>query len=151
MCVKKLIKNCYKVYKDNFHYLSCLYLLLCRSYIFMIFLKYGWLKLENAIRGNWYITEYLFQCEYNIPLMHYKIAAVIGTFSELFFPLLLLLGLVSRASALVILSMVIVMSSTYMHLDEHVIWGILIINILVFGPGKISVDHFIQRKLPLQK
>jgi putative oxidoreductase len=125
--------------------------LLCRSYIFMIFLKSGWLKLENAIRGNWYITEYLFQCEYNIPFMHYKIAAVIGTFSELFFPLLLLLGLVSRASALVILSMIIVMSATYMHLDEHVIWGILTMNILVFGSGKISVDHFINRKLTLQK
>ena len=117
----------------------------------MIFLKSGWLKLENAIIGNWHVTEYLFQCEYNIPFMHYKIAAVLGTFSELFFPLLLLLGLVSRASALVILSMVIIMSTTYMHLDEHVIWGILIINILIFGPGKISADYFILRKLALQK
>lgn len=151
MCVKKLIKHCYKICKEHLHYLSCLYLLLCRLYIFMIFLKSGWLKLENAIRGNWHVTEYLFQCEYNIPFMHYKIAAVLGTFSELFFPLLLLLGLVSRASALVILSMVIIMSTTYMHLDEHVIWGILIINILIFGPGKISADYFILRKLALQK
>jgi putative oxidoreductase len=146
MCIKKFITHCSKLYNDHIHYSNSLYLLLCRLYIFTVFLKSGWLKLENAIRGNWYITEYLFQCEYNIPFVHYKIIAVLGTFSELFFPLLLLLGLVSRASALVILLMIIVMSSTYIHLDKQVVWSILAANILVFGSGKISVDYYIKQK-----
>ena len=146
MCVKKAIKKGYLFLKDNCSYITSIYLLLCRTYVFIVFFKSGWLKLENAIKGNWYITECLFQHEYNIPFVHYKIAAVIGTFSELFFPILLLLGLVSRASAFVIISMILLMSLSYLHHDEHTIWGILVINVLVFGSGMFSVDYIILKK-----
>ena len=147
MCVKQAIKKSYLFFKDNYNYVTSTYLLLCRIYVFIVFFQSGWLKLENAVKGNWYITEYLFEHEYNILFIHYKVAAVIGTFSELFFPILLVLGLVSRASAFVVISMILLMSLNYLHHDEHTIWGILFLNILVYG----ALEYFLLITLFLKR
>ena len=146
MCIKNTIKKSYLFLKNNYSYITSIYLLLCRAYVFLIFFKSGWLKLEGALRGNWHVVEYLFQHEYNIPFIHYKTTAIIGTFSELFFPLLLLLGLVNRASAIVTISMILFMNFSYMYHNTYFIWGILVLNILIFGPGKFSIDHIISKK-----
>ena len=43
-------------------------------------------------------------------------------------------------------SMILLMSLNYLHHDEHTIWGILVLNILVYGSGIFSVDYIILKK-----
>ena len=65
--------------------LQPLLLLGLRLWVSWQFLKSGWLKL-----GDWDSTLFLFQEEYRVPLLSPELAAVAGTFGELFFPLLLI-------------------------------------------------------------
>ena len=64
-------------------------LLATRLWVSWQFLKSGWLKLTN-----WDVTLELFRSEYQVPLLPPTLAAICGTFGELLFPLLLVLGLV---------------------------------------------------------
>ena len=63
-------------------------LLAARLYVSSVFLKSGYLKLSS-----WESTLGLFRDEYHVPLLPSDIAAVTGTAGELFFPVLLVLGL----------------------------------------------------------
>src|SRR5690349_13458195 len=65
-----------------------------RLYVSWQFLLSGWGKLTR-----WDTTLFLFQEEYHVPLLPPAMAAVVGTFGELFFPLLLVLGLFARVGA----------------------------------------------------
>src|SRR5262245_50489486 len=66
-----------------------------RVWVSWQFLKSGWLKISS-----WDTTLSLFQDEYHVPLLPPHLAAVVGTFGELFFPVLLILGIFGRLSAL---------------------------------------------------
>ena len=103
---------------------------------------------------DWDTTLALFQDEYHVPVLPPELAAIGGTFGELFFPVLLVLGLGTRFAALG-LSLVNVMAVvSYWHvlkdlepaLAMHVTWAILLLVILFHGPGKISVDAWIWRR-----
>ena len=76
------------------HFRSLL-LLGTRFYIGWQFWKSGFLKVSA-----WSTTLDLFRTEYHVPLLPPAIAAVTGAFGELFFPVLLFLGLFSRVGAL---------------------------------------------------
>src|SRR4051794_36692240 len=65
-----------------------------RWYVSWQFLNSGYLKISS-----WETTLGLFQDEYHVPLLPPHVAAVVGTFGELFFPLLLVLGFCSRFGA----------------------------------------------------
>jgi putative oxidoreductase len=71
---------------------------------------------------------------------------VICTFNELFLPLLLVIGLISRPAATILLGMVLVIQFTYMQNTEHLVWSMTLLNIMVFGAGKFSADWYIYRK-----
>ena len=103
---------------------------------------------------DWDTTLALFQDEYHVPVLPPELAAIGGTFGELFFPVLLVLGLGTRFAALG-MSLVNVMAVvSYWHvlkdlepaLAMHVTWAILLLVILFHGPGKISVDAWIWRR-----
>ena len=66
-----------------------------RLWVSWQFLKSGWLKLTT-----WDVTLELFRSEYQVPVLPPTLAAICGTFGELFFPLLLVLGLFTRVGAL---------------------------------------------------
>src|SRR4051812_32371021 len=66
-----------------------------RWFVSWQFLKSGWLKLTE-----WDTTLALFTDEYRVPVLSPGAAAVVGTFGELFFPLLLVVGLFTRVGAL---------------------------------------------------
>ena len=72
-----------------------LLLLGTRLYVSWQFLLSGWGKLTR-----WDTTLFLFQEEYHVPLLPPHVAAVAGTFGELFFPLLLVFGLFTRIGAI---------------------------------------------------
>ena len=98
---------------------------------------------------------FLFQAEYHVPLLPPEVAAALGTFGELFFPPLLLLGLAGRFSALSLSVVNIVAVVSYWHvlgeneaaLASHYYWGLLLLVTLLHGPGKLSCDAWISRFL----
>lgn len=118
--------------------------LLARVCLFDVFFHSGWLKLANAINGNWYITIFLFKYEHPIPYIPASIAAALGTFNEVFFGALILLGLFSRFSALVLLIMSIIIEFTYMHSPDHYLWIFLLSSVLIRGGGKLSMDYLLE-------
>ena len=118
-----------------------------RLLVASVFFKSGLTKI-----ANWDSTLSLFANEYAVPLLPPQVAALLGTGVELFFPVLLLLGLGARFAALVLFVFNIVAVISYPDLGEvglrdHQTWGLLLLVTLLHGPGKLSLDHFIARRL----
>jgi putative oxidoreductase len=121
-----------------------------RCYVAWQFLKSGWLKLEN-----WESTLYLFEEEYHVPLLPPALAAVSGTAGEVVFPVLLIVGLLTRYAALGLSAVNVIAVVSYAHvllsdgfeaaLGQHYSWGSLLLVVLVFGPGRWSVDALLRR------
>lgn len=132
------------------HFQSLL-LLVTRLWVSWQFLKAGWLKLTT-----WDVTLELFRSEYAVPLLSPTVAAVLGTFGELFFPVLLILGLFSRVAALGLLAVNALAVVSYWHvigaegyeaaLAQHVLWGFMLVVIAVCGAGNLSQDALLARK-----
>ncbi|MHB8534322.1 MAG: DoxX family protein [Sulfuricaulis sp.] len=101
---------------------------------------------------DWQGTLDLFNYEFHVPLLPPVAAAYLGTGIELIFPVFLALGLGGRLSAFALLVFNIMAVISYPALNEvglkdHMYWGILLLVSLLHGPGKISLDHLIRRKL----
>ncbi len=95
-------------------------------------------------------TINLFKTEYHVPLLPPELAAYLGAGVELFFPILLALGLGGRFAAAVLFVFNIIAVISYPGLEEfgilqHALYGTLLLTVILHGPGKISVDHFIRR------
>jgi putative oxidoreductase len=95
---------------------------------------------ENALE--------LFRSEYALPLIPPELAAPLAAVAEHLFPLLLLVGLATRLSALVLLGMTLVIQlfvypSAF---ATHGLWAVSMLYIMARGPGVISVDHWIARR-----
>jgi len=130
-----------------------LLLLGTRLWVSWQFLKSGWLKL-----GNWDVTLELFRSEYQVPLLPPGLAAVLGTCGELFFPVLLVLGLFTRLGALGLFAVNVLAVVSYWHvlgndgyeaaLAQHVLWGFMLAVVVIFGGGTISLDRRLARANP---
>ena len=101
--------------------------------------------------ANWENTVFLFELEYQVPLLPPAWAAAFATGFELAMPVLLVLGLATRFAALPLLSMALVIqfvlgaqSAAYNHVT-HYYWMILLLMIVLRGAGTLSVDHWIKR------
>jgi putative oxidoreductase len=126
-------------------------LLLARLYLARVFIASGWLKLTN-----WSQTLDLFTSEYHVPVLPPMIAAIAGTFGELVFPSLLLIGFLSRpaavglffVNAMAVISYRDVLFSEGFEaaIGQHVLWGVLASGLAVFGSGLFSLDRLIHGK-----
>jgi putative oxidoreductase len=101
---------------------------------------------------DWNITLALFRNEYHVPVLPPAVAAVLGTGAELGLPVLLLLGCGTRITAAALFAFNIVAVISYPGLSpaglkDHVLWGTLLLVLFFYGPGKLSVDHWLARKL----
>ncbi|POA70802.1 DoxX family protein [Pseudomonas sp. DP16D-R1] len=88
-------------------------------------------------------TYELFRTEYALPLISPELAALLATYSEHLFPLLLVLGLFARVSALALLGMTLVIE-VFVYPDAwptHLSWAGLLLLIIVRGPGRLSLDR----------
>ena len=99
---------------------------------------------------SWDTTLALFENEYSVPLLPPEVAAYAGTFTELFFPVLLVLGLGGRFAAAVLFVFNIIAVISYADLSaagimQHQYWGLLLLVTLFHGPGPLSVDHLMRR------
>ncbi len=113
-----------------------------RVWIADIFFTSGQTKLLD-----WQGTVALFADEYKVPVLSPELAAILGTGTELIAPVLLVLGLGSRFAAAALLFMTGIIEFTYMHFDVHVIWTLMLTLIIFQGPGKLSLDSLISKKV----
>ncbi len=118
--------------------------LVARFAVASVFWRSGQTKVEGFFRlkDN---TFFLFREEYMVPLLPPDVAAYLSTIAEHVFPVLLVVGLASRLSALGLLVMTAVIQ-TFVYPDgwpEHILWVASLLLIIARGPGAISLDHLI--------
>jgi putative oxidoreductase len=108
-----------------------------------VFWRSGQTKVSGlAIREE---TFYLFREEYKVPLLPPDLAAYLSTIGEHVFPILLVVGLASRLSALGLFGMTMVIQLFVVPggWPEHILWLALLTLIVARGPGAISLDQLI--------
>ena len=126
--------------------LQPIFALAVRLYVARVFLASGLIKIMS-----WNSTLALFANEFHVPLLSPVAAAYLGTAAELGLPVLLALGIGTRFAAVVLFVFNIVAVISYPDLSDaglkdHMLWGALILVTFFYGPGKISVDHILQRR-----
>ena len=121
------------------------FLLATRLWVSWQFLKSGWIKITT-----WDTTLLLFREEYHVPVLPPTVAAACGTFGELFFPVLLVLGFFTRFGAIGLLAVNAMAVVSYWHvlgsegyegaLAQHVLWGYMLAVLIFSGAGALSLD-----------
>jgi len=99
--------------------------------------------------ANWDATLQLFEDEYKVPLLPPDIAAHIGASIELTTPVLLVLGFLTRPAALVLLGMTTVIE-VFVYPQAwptHIQWAAMLLVLLCRGPGALSIDYLLWRRL----
>ena len=129
----------------SLQYLGSLVLLLERFWMARVFFKSGLTKLDD-----WSNTIALFTTEYNVPMVSPAFAAYSSTAIELSAPVFLMVGLASRLATLPMLAMTAVIQLTYESHPDHAVWALMLLTILSFGPGKLSIDELLRRKFLTQ-
>jgi putative oxidoreductase len=90
----------------------------------------------------------LFRDEYALPLIPPEFAAIMAATAEHVFPVLLLIGLGTRYSALALLGMTLVIQ-TFVYPNAyptHGIWAAVLLYLIARGPGVMSIDRFLSRR-----
>jgi putative oxidoreductase len=118
-----------------------------RLYVARVFLLSGLTKIHD-----WSVTLALFENEYHVPVLSPAVAAALGTATELSMPVLLALGLGTRFAAAVLFVFNIVAVVSYPDLPDiavkdHILWGLMLLVLLVYGASGISVDRWLQSRL----
>ncbi len=90
----------------------------------------------------------LFREEYKVPLLPPDLAAHMAAYAEHFFPILLVLGLFTRLSALALLGMTAVIQ-IFVYPDAwptHLSWAALMLYLVGRGGGPVSLDRILRVK-----
>jgi putative oxidoreductase len=106
----------------------------------------GWPRLSDSA-----IT--LFREEYKLPFLPPEVAAPLAATTEHLLPVLLLLGLATRFSALGLLGMTLVIQvfvypGAY---ATHATWAAVLLYLVARGPGLLSIDHLLERRYGAQR
>ncbi len=100
--------------------------------------QFGWPHLSDSALA-------LFAEEYRLPLIPPELAAPLAATAEHILPILLLVGLATRFSALGLLGMTAVIQ-IFVYPDAyptHGTWAAILLFLIARGPGAISLDHWI--------
>ncbi len=130
-------------------------LLLMRVWVAIAFWHAGVVKHDDPAG-----TLSLFTNEYHVPILSARVAAFLGTWTELMVPWLLGLGIATRPVAVVLFAYNAVAVISYPDLwpngfwhdlfgteefADHKIWAMMLLAIIAWGPGKLSVDTLARR------
>ena len=99
----------------------------------------GWLTVSNGAYA-------LFRNEYRLPLVPPELAAHLAAYAEHLFPVLLVLGQMTRLSALALLGMTVVIQ-VFVYPDAwptHLSWAGLLLYLVARGPGRLSLDTLLR-------
>jgi putative oxidoreductase len=103
-----------------------------------------WLSGQEHL-ANWDTTIELFTEEYKVPLLPPDIAAYMAVSIEVAMPVLLVLGLLTRAAALVLIGMTTVIE-VFVYPQAwptHIQWVAMLLILLCRGPGALSLDRLV--------
>ncbi len=122
-------------------------LLATRVYMAWVFFASGLTKIRD-----WETTLFLFEEEYSVPFINFEVAAWLSTVGELVLPMLLLLGIAGRMGALglsvvnvvAVLSLEVIAPAAF---TLHVVWGLLLAQVVLWGSGGLSVDRWLEYRL----
>lgn len=128
--------------------------LFVRLYVADAFFRSGLTKLGSWDAEMPFLSsgaQYLFESEYQVPLIPWELAAYLGTAAELILPIFLLFGLATRLSALMLFAFNIIAVVSYPAIwqsgfFDHKLWGIMLLITVVYGQGRISIDALLCRK-----
>jgi len=126
---------------------EALLLLVARVAIAAVFFLSGRTKVTGLIELK-PSTYTLFRSEYALPLIPPEWAAHLATYAEHLFPLLLVLGLLTRPSAAALLGMTLVIE-VFVYPDAwpvHLTCAGLLLPLLAYGGGAWSLDRLMLGK-----
>jgi len=114
-----------------------------RLWVSSVFWHSGMTKL-----ATWSSTLYLFNYEYHVPLLPPDFAAYLGTAIEVGMPVFIALGLGGRVAAGILFLFNFTAAMSYPALTAegisfHQIWGLMILVVVMRGPGLFSLDRLI--------
>ncbi len=98
---------------------------------------------------DWNAALTLFTDEYQVPLIPPLIAAYLAVSVELTTPVLLVIGWMTRIAAFVLLGMTSVIE-VFVYPQAwptHLQWAAMLLVLLFRGPGAVSLDHFLWRRI----
>lgn len=108
----------------------------------------------KIVEGTWFdisdTTYFLFENEYSGVPLPSDIAAPMATFTEFLFPILIVIGLMTRASALALLGMTLVIQ-LFVYPEAwwsvHLLWVAMAGILIVRGGGMFSLDAAAKKAL----
>jgi putative oxidoreductase len=121
-------------------------LLVARVGIASVFFLSGRTKVEGLLTIS-PSTYVLFSEEYRVPLLAPEVAAHAATYAEHLFPILLIVGLFTRLSALALLGMTLVIE-IFVYPDAwatHLSWAAILLPLIAKGAGWLSLDRWLRR------
>lgn len=119
--------------------------LLCRLGIAGVFFLSARTKVDGIITLKEQ-TFTLFQYEYNLPLLPPDAAAYLATYAEHVLSIALVLGIMTRLSALGLLGMTLVIQ-VFVYPDAwptHLVWAGPLIYLIGRGGGALSIDRLLR-------
>ena len=125
--------------------------LAARVFPAMVFWQSGRTKVDGfGLKDS---TFFLFEYEYALPLIDPAFAAYLATIAEHILPVLLIIGLASRYSALGLLIMtatiqIFVYPGAWV---THGLWAAALLTVVARGPGMLSLDHLIAMRYGMTK
>ena len=126
---------------------EALLLLVARVGIASVFFLSGRTKVTGFLQLK-QSTYTLFRSEYALPLIPPEWAAHAAAYAEHVFPLLLVLGLLTRPAAAALLGMTLVIE-VFVYPDAwpvHLTWAGLLLPLLAYGGGAWSLDNLLRRR-----
>ncbi len=131
-------------------WIEAIMLLFVRISLAGIFWRSGRTKVDE---GSWLsvsdTAKLLFEEEYKGVPLPPEFAAYMATYAEHLFPVLLVIGLFTRLSALALLGMTMVIQF-FVYPEAwwsvHMIWVALAVVLVVRGGGSLSLDQLLTRK-----
>jgi len=125
--------------------------LAARVFPAVVFWQSGRTKVDGfALKDS---TFFLFEYEYALPIIDPAMAAYLATIAEHVLPVLLIIGLASRYSALALLIMtatiqIFVYPNAWV---THGLWAAALLIVVARGPGMLSLDHLIAKRYGMAK
>ncbi|MDZ4017365.1 DoxX family protein [Pseudomonas sichuanensis] len=135
----RLAERLQQLLSDN---LLCL---VARFGIASVFFLSGRTKVEGLLTITPSTYE-LFRSEYALPLLSPWLAAHLAAYAEHLFPLLLVLGLLTRLSAMALLGMTTIIE-VFVYPDAwptHLTWAGLLLLLIARGAGAFSLDRLLK-------
>lgn len=108
-----------------------------------------WQSGRTKVKGYLSVTDgavELFASEYRLPFIDPSWAAHMAAYAEHVFPVLLVMGLFTKVTAVGMLVMTAVIQVfVYPHAwPTHLSWAALMLYLVFYGPGRVSVDRFVR-------